>query len=102
MSYLDHHLKRKKVKVLGMPSEPVGSENRICQVKSLFPSADDTLTSPEIFVLPSDAIPSSSTSIPISPGASTSSGVKRTYSESTALPNSLSVSSGSGVKSCTR
>ena len=34
----------------------------------------------------------------ISPGASSSSGVKRTYSESTALPNSLGVSSGSRVK----
>ena len=54
------------------------------------PSADDTLTT-------GDAIPSSSTSIPISPGVSSSSGVKRTYSESTALPNSPGVSSGSGV-----
>ena len=43
-------------------------------------------------------IPSSSTSTPISPRASSSSGVKRTYSESTALPNSPGVSSGSGVK----
>ena len=58
-----------------------------------FPSADDTLTTPEIPVLPSDAIPSSSTATPISPGASSSSGVKRTYSE----PNSPGVSSGSGV-----
>ena len=61
------------------------------------PNADDMLT-PGIPVLPSDAIPSSSTSIPISSGVSSSSGVKRTYSESTALPNSLAVSSGSGVK----
>ena len=65
-------------------------------------SADDTLTSPDIPVLSSDAIPSSSTSIPISPGALSTSGEKRTYSGSTALPNSLRVSSGSGVKSCTR
>ena len=62
------------------------------------PSADGTLTTPEIPVLPSDAIPSSSTSIPISPGVSSSSGVKRTYSESTALPNSPGVSSRSGLK----
>ena len=48
--------------------------------------------------MPSGVIPSSSTSTPISPGASSSSGVKRTYSESTALPNSPRVSSGSGVK----
>ena len=33
-----------------------------------------------------------------SPGGSSSSGVKRTYSESTALPNSPGLSSGSGVK----
>ena len=57
-----------------------------------------TLTTPEILVLPSDAIPSCSTSIPISSGASSSSGVKRTYSESTALTNYPGVSSGSGVK----
>ena len=43
-------------------------------------------------------IPSISASIPILPGASSSSGVKRTYSESTALPNSPGASSGSGVK----
>ena len=34
----------------------------------------------------------------VSPGASSSSGVKHTNSESTALPNSPGVSSGSGVK----
>ena len=59
-------------------------------------SADDTFTTPEILVLPSDAISPSSTPIPISSGASSSSGVKRTYSESTALPNSPGVSSVSG------
>ena len=42
--------------------------------------------------------PSSSTLTPISPKASSSSGVKRSYSESTALPNSRGVSSCSGVK----
>ena len=62
------------------------------------PSADETLTTPEILVVPSSAVQSSSTSIPISLGASSSSGVKRTYSESTAVPNSPGVSSGSGVK----
>ena len=62
------------------------------------PSADETLTTPEIPTAPSGVIPSSSTSTPISLGASSSSGVKRTYSESTALPNSPRVSSESGVK----
>ena len=62
------------------------------------PSADETLKPPEIPAVPSGSTPSSSTSIPISPGASSSSGVKRTYSESTALPNSPGASSGSGVK----
>ena len=62
------------------------------------PSADETLTLPDIRAVPSSSTPSGSTPIPISPGASSSSGVKRTYSESTALPNSPGVSSGSGVK----
>ena len=62
------------------------------------PSADEILTTPEIPAAPSGVIPSSSTSTPIFPGGSSSSGVKRTYGESTALPNSLGVSSGSGVK----
>ena len=62
------------------------------------PSADETLKPPEIPPVPSGSTPSSSTSIPISPAASSSSGVKRTYSESTALPNSPGASSGSGVK----
>ena len=46
------------------------------------PSADGTLTTPEIPVLPSDAIPSSSTSIPNSPGVSSGSGLKRAHGES--------------------
>ena len=53
------------------------------------PSADETLTPPEIPVVPSSSNPPSSTQVPISSGASSSSGVKRGYSESTALPNSL-------------
>ena len=61
-------------------------------------SADETLTTPEVLAAPSGVIPSSSNSTPISPGASSTSGVKRTYSESTALPNSPGLSSGSGVK----
>ena len=48
--------------------------------------------------MPSGVIPSSSSPIQISPGASSSCGVKRTYSESTALPNLLGITSGSGVK----
>ena len=62
------------------------------------PSADETLTTPEIPAAPPGVIPSSSISTPISPGASSSSGVKRTYGESTALPNSPGLSAGSGVK----
>ena len=62
------------------------------------PSPGETLTPREIPVVPSSLIPPSSTPFPTSSGASSSSGVKRTYSESTALPNSLGVSSGSGVK----
>ena len=62
-------------------------------VRAFDGSADETLTTPEIPAAPSGVIPSSSTSTPISPGASSSSGVKRT-----ALPNSFGVSSGSGVK----
>ena len=62
------------------------------------PSADEPLTPPKIPVVPSSSTSSNSTSIQVSPGASSTSGVKRTYSESTALPNSLGVSSGSGVK----
>ena len=49
-------------------------------------------------MLPSGVNPPSSTPGPISPGASSSSGEKRTHSESAALPNCPSVSSGSGVK----
>ena len=62
------------------------------------PSADETLTPPEIPAVPSGSTSSSSTSIRISPVASSSSGVKRTYSESTALPNLPGVSSGSALK----
>ena len=54
------------------------------------PSADGTLNPPEI-----QTTPTSSTSVPIPSGASSSSGVKRTYSESTA--NSPGAS-GNGVK----
>ena len=58
----------------------------------------ETLTNLEILAVPSGVIPSSSIPIQTSPGASSSSGVKRTYSESTALPNPPVVSSGSGLK----
>ena len=57
-------------------------------------SSDETLTPPE-----PQTETSSSTSTPIPSGASSRSGVKRTFCESTALPNSSSgASSGSGVK----
>ena len=99
MSCLNHELKRKKVRinqVLLTPSGPVGNQNLSGEIP--IPSADETLTPPEIPAVPSSSTPSSSTQIPISPGASSSSGVKRTSSESTALPNSPGFSSGSGVK----
>ena len=61
------------------------------------PSADETLTIPEILPVPSGVIPSNSIPVQISQGAS-SSGVKRTYSESTALPSVPGAMSGSDVK----
>ena len=62
------------------------------------PSADETLTNLEIPAVPSDVSPSSSIPVQISRGASSSSGVKRRYSESTALPNLPGITSGSGVE----
>ena len=62
------------------------------------PSADETLTIPEIPPVPSSVIPSNSIPVQISPGASSSSGVKRTNSESTALPSVPGAMSGSDVK----
>ena len=72
----------------GVPEQDLSCEIPI-------PSADDTLTTPEIPVLTSDAIPSSSDF-----NSDLSGGFikQRTYSESTALPNSPGASSGSGVK----
>ena len=61
------------------------------------PSADESLTNPEIPAAPSGVIPSSSIPVQISPGASSRSDVKRAYSESTVMPNP-EVSAGSGVK----
>ena len=52
----------------------------------------------EIHIPSADTETSSSTSTPIPSGASSRSGVKRTFSESTALPSSSGASSGSGVK----
>ena len=63
-------------------------------------SADETLTNPEIPAVPSGVIPSSSVPVQTSPGASSISGVKRTYSERTALPNLPGITSGSGVNVC--
>ena len=87
----DHSSARDVKRARGEPEQDLSGE-------MLVPGADETLTPAEIPAVPFGAIPSSSTSIPISPGASSSSGVKRAYSESTALPNSPGVSSGSGVK----
>ena len=52
------------------------------------PSADETMTNPEIPAVPSSVIPSSSIPVQIPPGASSSSGVKRTFSESTGTAES--------------
>ena len=87
----DHSSARDVKRARGEPEQDLSGE-------MLVPGADETLTPAEIPAVPFGAIPSSSTSIPISPGASSSSGVKRAYSESTALPSSPGVSSGSGVK----
>ena len=86
----DHSSTRDVKRARGEPDQDLSGE-------ILVPSADETLTPPEIPAVPSNLNPSSSTPIPISPGASSSSGVKGTHSESTALPNSAGVSSGSGV-----
>ena len=91
---LNVKLKRKKVRinqVLVIPSGPVGEPEQDFSGEIPIPSADETLTPPEIPAVPSSSTPSSSTLIPVSPAASSSSGVKRTYSESTALPNSPGV-----------
>ena len=103
VSCLDHQLETQKfhavtqkvkiIEVLGISNGIVESQDRTCQAKYLF---QVTLKPPEIPALPST--PSSSTSTPISLGASSSSGVKRTFSESTELPNFPGVSFGSGVK----
>ena len=62
------------------------------------PSADETLTNPEIPAVPSGVNPSSSIPIQISQGTSSSNGVKRTYSASTTLPSVPGVMSGNDVK----
>ena len=87
----DHSSSRDVKRARGEPEQDLSVEIPI-------PSADETLTTPGIPAAPSGVIPPSSTSTPISLGASSSSGVKRTYSESSALQNSPGVSSGSGVK----
>ena len=67
MSCLDHQLKKKKgeggrdaMRARGEPEQDLSGE-------ILIPSADETMTTPQIPVLPSSVIPSSSTSLPISP-----------------------------------
>ena len=87
----DHSSAREAKRARGEPEQDLSGEIP-------FPSADETLTPPEIPAVPSGSTSSSSSSIPISFGASSSSGVKRAYSESTALPNSPGASSGGGVK----
>ena len=87
----DHSSAREAERARGEPEQDLSGEIPI-------PSADETLTPPEIPAVSSGSTPSSSTSVPISLDASSSSGVKRAYSGSIALPNSPGVSSGSGVK----
>ena len=65
------------------------------------PSADETMTNPEISAVASGVIPSISIPVQISPGASSSSGVKgvkRACNESAVSPNPSIVSSGSWLK----
>ena len=87
----DHSSALEAKRARGEPEQDLSGEKPI-------PNPVETLKLPEIPAVPSGSTPSSSTSIPISPGASSSSGVKRTHSESTMLPKSRGVSSGSGVK----
>ena len=62
------------------------------------PSSDEMMTNPEMPAVPSGVSPSSSIRVQIFPGASSCSGVKRTYSESTALLNLPGITSASGLK----
>ena len=62
------------------------------------PSADETLTNPEILPVPSAVIPSNSIPGQASQGASSSSGVKRPYNESTTMPNLRGVTPDSDAK----
>ena len=67
----DHSSTRDVKRARGEPEHDLSGEIPI-------PSADETLTTLEILAVPSGVTPPSSPSIPISPGASSSSGVKRT------------------------
>ena len=67
----DHSSGREVKRPCGEPEQDLSEDIPI-------PSADETLNPPEL-----QTSPSSSTSIPIPSGASSSSGVKRTFSEST-------------------
>ena len=76
----DHQLQRLKSKnaqVSGRPNrareEP--AQDLSCEIP--IPSADEMQTNPEIPHVPSSVIPSSSIPVQISPGASSSGGVKR-------------------------
>ena len=84
--------------VPGPPAVREAKRNRGEQVQDLseeirIPIADETLNPPEL-----QTTPSSSTSVPILSGGSSSSGVKRTFCKSTGSPIFAGVSSGSGVK----
>ena len=99
----DHQLQRLKLKtaqVFGRPSGLVKKPAQDLSGDTPIPSADETLTNPEIPAVPSGVIPSSSVPVQTSPGASSISGVKRTYSERTTLPNLPGITSGSGVNVC--
>ena len=62
------------------------------------PSADETLTNPEISLVPSGVIPSTSIPDQFSQGASSSCGVKRPYTENTTMSNSPGASSDCDAK----
>ena len=82
--------------MFGRPNGLGKTQHKICEIP--IPSADETLINPEIPAVPSGVVPTSSIPIQTSLEASSSSGVKRSFSESTALPNLPRVTSGSVVK----
>ena len=87
----DHSSVREAKRAREEPAQDLSGEIPI-------PSADETLTNPEISLVPSGVIPSTSIPDQFSQGASSSSGVKRPYTKSTTISNSPGVSSDCDAK----